>query len=166
MAGITTIVFGATGSVGSATARTAQERGAKVVLALRDIQKPIPGLSAEQERAAGFERVQADLSEPETVAEAVRKTGAKHAFIYALLGRTPDNMRAGITALKDAGIEFVVVLSSGSIDSHILNKSPSMFVAVLHGQIEASLDDVFGSGSYVAVRPAYFASKRFGGRIW
>jgi len=160
MSRITTIVFGPTGGVGSATARTAQEKGAKVILALRDPQKPIPGLSAEQERAAGFERVQADLTQPQTITEAVQKTGAKRAFIYAPLGQTAD-VRASITALKDAGIEFVVLLSSISVQGDIGSVSPTAFVAFAHAQVEVSLNDVFGSGGYVAVRPAFFASNSF-----
>lgn len=49
MAFTTSIVFGPTGHVGSAAARTAQQGGAKVVLALRDTLRPIPGLTLEQE---------------------------------------------------------------------------------------------------------------------
>jgi hypothetical protein len=69
------IVFGPTGSVASVVTRTAQENGAKVVLAMRDTQKPIPGLSIEQERKGGFERIQADLNNADSVAAAVKLFG-------------------------------------------------------------------------------------------
>jgi NAD(P)-dependent dehydrogenase (short-subunit alcohol dehydrogenase family) len=118
MTTIKTIVFGPTGNVGFAAARGAQQHGAKVFLAMRDPRKPIPSLSAEQEAQGGFERVQADLTKPETIAMAVNQTGAKHAFIYVTFG-TSDNMRSSIMALKSAGIKFVVFLSSDGIQSDI-----------------------------------------------
>ena len=98
-----TIIFGPTGHVGSATARAAQQHGAKVFLAMRNPEKRIPHLSVEQEQAAGFERIQADLTKPDTIRAAVTKTGAKHAFIYTVFS-TADNMRSSIEALKSAGI--------------------------------------------------------------
>jgi uncharacterized protein YbjT (DUF2867 family) len=73
-----TIIFGATGDVGSAVARTAHERGAKVFPATRSLSKPIPRLTSAQEQAGGFERVQADLLDADSVRAAVTKTGAKH----------------------------------------------------------------------------------------
>jgi uncharacterized protein YbjT (DUF2867 family) len=152
-----TIVFGPTGNVGSATARSAQQQGAKVVLAMRDPQKPIPGLSVEQEAEGGFERIQADLTKPETIAMAVNQTGAKHAFIYAAFG-TSDNMRSCITALKSAGIKFVVFLSSDGIQSDIRSVPQSDFIAWAHAQVEVNLDEIFGPDGFVAVRPNYFAS--------
>ncbi|KAH7176045.1 hypothetical protein EDB81DRAFT_632526 [Dactylonectria macrodidyma] len=158
MADITTIIFGATGGVGSATARAAHQQGAKVVLALRDPRKQISGFTPEQERAAGIERVRADFSDPETVARAVRETRAKRAFIYALLGQTPDFLRTSITALKDAGVEFVVLLSSAGVQGDIRSVPATQFVPFAHAQVEISLDEVFGPGAYVAVRPGYFAS--------
>ena len=128
MTTIKTIVFGPTGNVGFATARTAQRHGAKVFLAMRDLRKPIPGLSVEQEPEGGFERVQADLTKPETITMAVNQTGAKHAFIYVTFG-TSDNMRSSIMALKAAGIEFTVFLSSDGIQSDIRSVAPSDFIA-------------------------------------
>ncbi|TVY44428.1 Nitrogen metabolite regulation-like protein [Lachnellula occidentalis] len=100
MSSTKTLIFGATGAVGSATARTAQEHGAKVILARRCISKPIPGLTSAQEQAGGFERVQADPLDPDSVRAAVMKSGAKHAFIYAALQST-DYMRATIEIEKN-----------------------------------------------------------------
>lgn len=101
------IIFGPTGNVGSVAALTAAQLGAKVVLAMRDTQKAIPDLNADEEISGSFERVQADLTQPETVISAVNKTQAKSAFIYLNFGM-PDGMKATIQALKSSGIEFVV----------------------------------------------------------
>ncbi|KAM0521963.1 hypothetical protein ACHAPE_002529 [Trichoderma viride] len=158
------IIFGATGSIGSIAARVANEQGAKVFLALRDINKPIPGLSPDQERERGFERVQADLTDVESIKAAVTKSGAKRAFIYLMFGVT-DGMRSVIEALKSVGIEFVVFLSSSSVTVQSTNKGddltavpPSDFIAFSHAQVEINLQNTFGKGGYVAVRPSYFAS--------
>ncbi|KAJ5601722.1 hypothetical protein N7510_011256 [Penicillium lagena] len=153
----TVIVFGPTGRVGSVAARTAHEHGAKVFLAMRDTQKPIPGLSAKEEQAGGFERVQADLTDPDSVAAAVEKSGARRAFIYCAFGK-PDHMRSTLRALKSSGIEFVVFLSSFTISSEPADVPPSELIAYVHAQVEISLDEVFGQENYVAVRPGAFAT--------
>jgi uncharacterized protein YbjT (DUF2867 family) len=151
------IVFGPTGSVGSAVARRAQALGAKVSLAMRDPEKPIPGLTAAQEHEGGFERVSADLTKPETIQAAVTKTGAKHAFIYMMFG-SPDNMRSSIAALKSAGIEYVVFLSGDNIKGDTRSVPPSQFLAWSHAQVEINLEEIFGVGGYVTVRATFFAS--------
>ncbi|KAK4138394.1 NAD(P)-binding protein [Trichocladium antarcticum] len=142
MASSKVIVFGPTGKVGSATAITAQQHGAKVFLAMRDTQKPIPGLTSAQEQAGGFERVQADLTKPDTISAAVAQTGAKHAF----------------TSLKAAGIDFVVFLSSLTVTGELARIPPSESIPWLHAQGEIALADVFGTDGYAAVRPGLFAS--------
>jgi uncharacterized protein YbjT (DUF2867 family) len=155
------IIFGPTGNVGSAAARAAQQHCAKVYLAMRNPEKRIPQLNFEQEQAAGFERIQADLTKPDTVRAAVTKTGAKHAFIYVVFG-TADNMRSSIEALKSAGIEFVVLLSSSAVQSESIDDLKSIpqsnFVAYAHAQVEINLAEIFGYRGFVAVRPGYFAS--------
>lgn len=158
------IVFGPTGGVGSAAALAAQQHGAKVFLAMRDTTKPIPNLSPAREQALGFERVQADLAQPDTVRAAAAQSGAKHAFIY-LTFASPDHMRSAAEALRAAGVEFVVFLSSSSIradDVRSRSVAPDDFIAWRHAQVEIALDDTFGSArgglGYAAVRPGYFAS--------
>jgi uncharacterized protein YbjT (DUF2867 family) len=151
------IIFGPTGNVASAAARSAQQHGAKVFLAMRDPEKPIPGLSLEQEQENGFKRVQADLTNPETVLAAVNETGAKRAFIYLVFG-TSDNMRSSIKALKSAGIEFVVFLSSSGIQGDIRRVQSTEFITWAHAQVEINLDEIFRADGFVAVRPGYFAS--------
>lgn len=158
MAPIRTIIFGATGGVASVVARTAQEQGAKVFLALRSTQKPIPGLSPEQEKAGGYERVEADLTKPETVQAAASKTQATQAFIY-LAHASTDHMKSSLLALKSAGVEFVVFLSSSEVRGEDLSSIPqSDYIASSHAQVEINLADIFGERGFVAVRPAYFAS--------
>ncbi|KAL2263558.1 hypothetical protein VTK26DRAFT_6206 [Humicola hyalothermophila] len=157
------IVFGASGGVGSCVAIAAHQRGVQVVLALRDPQKPIPGLSPEEESSGNYERVQADLTKPETVRAAVTKTGAKRAFTYLAHG-SPDHMRATFTALKEGGIEFVVFLS-GLLVSALAPKfddlagiPQSSALAYPHAQAEIALDGVFGAGNYVVARSGVFAT--------
>lgn len=145
------IVFGAAGGVGSAATLQAYQEGAKVTLAMRDPQKPIPYLTG-----ISIERVQADLTSPETVQSAVRQSGAKSAFIYAIHG-APDGMRSTITALKEGGVEFVVLLSSFTVqgDKHAI--PPTEIVPFLHARVEIALEDVFGD-QCCTVRPGYFSS--------
>ncbi|KAJ5380626.1 uncharacterized protein N7496_003054 [Penicillium cataractarum] len=146
------IIFGPTGSVGSATALQAYQDGVKVTLAMRDPTKPIPALSG-----INAERVQADLTKPETIKPAVHQSGAKSAFIYVIFG-TPDHMRASIVALKEAGVEMIVLLSSYTIQTDIHSVSPDDHVPWVHAQVEISLEEIYGKGGFVAVRPNYFAS--------
>ncbi|KAJ5871907.1 uncharacterized protein N7529_004260 [Penicillium soppii] len=151
------IVFGPTGGVASVAALTAREHGAKVFLAMRDTQKQIPGLSTELEQQGGFERIQADLANPDSVAAAVKASGAKRAFTYLAFG-APDHMRATFTAMKSAGIEFVVFLSSYTIAGDPKDVTPAELIAYLHAQAEIVLDEVFGDENYVALRPGGFAT--------
>lgn len=152
------IVFGPTGNIASIAAQSAQENGAKVWLAMRDPKKTIPGLGPEQEKAGGFERVQADLTKPETVAAAVKTSGAKHAFIYLAHG-SPDHMKATVEALKSSGIEFVVFLSSFTIGhNEPRDIQPSEVIPYIHAKVEITLDEVYGPENYVAVRPGAFAT--------
>jgi nucleoside-diphosphate-sugar epimerase len=146
------IIFGPTGDVGSAAALQAYKEGAKVTLAMRDTSKPIPSLSG-----ITADIVEADLTKPETIKAAVRQSGAKSAFIYAIFG-TSDHMRASIEALKEAGIETPVLLSSYSVQSDIRFVSPDDHVPWVHAQVEISLEEVYGKDGFVAVRPNYFAS--------
>lgn len=156
-----TIVFGPTGNIASVAARTAAELGAHVGLAMRDPSKTIRGLSKETEQAGKFTRVQADLTKPDTVAEAIKTTGAKRAFIYVAHG-SPDHMKSTLEAMKASGIEFVVFLSSFTIgvsgDKPLREIPPSDIIPFFHAQVEANLDDVFGPDNYVAVRPGAFAT--------
>lgn len=151
------IIFGPTGQIGCVAARTAGELGAKVWLAMRDTSKAIPGLSENAEKSGSFQRVRADLSEPESLSQAVKTSGAKRAFIYLHHG-SRDGMKGIFEALKSAGIEFVVFLSSFTIpiDKDKRDIPQAEVLPYIHAQAEASLDDIFGEDHYVAMRPGAF----------
>ena len=136
---------------------------------MRDTTKAINGLSSEQEKAGNFERVQADLTKPDTVAAAIKSSGAKRAFVYIAHGM-PDHMKSTFTAMKTAGLEFVVFLSSFTIamaGPEPADVKPSEIIPYMHAQAELSLGEVFGEGNYVAIRPGSFAtnSLRYKGGI-
>ncbi|CZR69621.1 related to NmrA-like family protein [Phialocephala subalpina] len=162
MAPTKTIIFGPTGSIGSATSLTAHSKGADIIFAMRDTSKSIPNLTPEAENSGHYTRIQADLTSPSSVLEAVTKTGAKRAFLYLMFG-SPDNQRASIEGLKKGGVEFVVFLSSGGVHDGALEDVPSRdFISWSHAQVEINLRDVFGEKGYVAVRPKYFATNSLG----
>lgn len=151
------IVFGPTGNVGSWAARTAQKHGAKVFLAMRDTSKTIPGLSPAEEKAGGFERITADLTKPESVSAAVKKSGATSAFMY-LAHQSPDHMKATLRASKDSGINFVVFLSSFTINKPLDNVPSNERIPWIHAQVEKNLEEIYGSKNYVALRAGAFAT--------
>ncbi|KAH7124333.1 hypothetical protein EDB81DRAFT_664972 [Dactylonectria macrodidyma] len=105
------IVFGAAGAVGRAAAFEAQKRGAQVILAMRDTKKTIPGLTPDIEQNRGFTRIKADLSDPRSIENAVSQSGATFAFTY-IVPRAQDGMRATFDAMKNAGISYIILLSS------------------------------------------------------
>lgn len=154
----TVIVFGPTGNNGSVAAQAAHQKGARVWLAMRDVSKAIPGLDPAAEKAGNYSRVYADLSKPDTVTAAVRTAGATRASIYVAQG-TPDYMKGTAEALKAAGVEFVVLLSSSTIgDAQPADVQPSDFIPYSHARLEVTLDEVYGPNGYVAVRPGGFAT--------
>ncbi|KAF5855587.1 hypothetical protein ETB97_008963 [Aspergillus alliaceus] len=154
------LVFGATGEVGSAAALEAHARGARVTLAMRDVVKPNEWISSEQERAAGLQRITADLTNPEAVTRAVHQTGAQAAFIYAV--RSNDMMRGALTALRDAGIQHVVFLSTaqvknaGATKGDIRSIQRDHFIPWQHAQIEVGLEEI--GMPHTALRAGFFAS--------
>ena len=102
---------------------------------MRDTSKSIRGLD---ESKGGFERVQADLNKPDSVSAAVKQTGAKRAFIYAAHG-SPDHMKGSLEAMKSAGVDFVVFLSSFTVTGKLEDIPPNEFISYLHARIEISL---------------------------
>jgi len=152
------LVFGPTGAVGRAAAIEAHRRGAKVYLAMRDTKKELKGIN-EEGNEDRFIRVQADLTKPETIKEAVKTSGAKKAFVYIVF-ESKDHMRSAFDALKEAGVSYVVLLSSYTVQdppSSDVNKKE--MIGAIHAQAEVALQE---SGlEYTAVRPAYFNSNVF-----
>ncbi|RAL12367.1 NmrA-like family protein [Aspergillus homomorphus CBS 101889] len=153
----TVIVFGATGAVASATARTAKARGATVYLASRSLNKPIPSLSEEEGHQGEYRRVEADLSKPETIRQAVSSARATRAFVYTVFD-SPDHMRSSLEAMKAAGIEYVVYLSSFSVKGDPNSVPSEEYIAYSHAQVEINLAHIFGESKYMAVRPSFFAT--------
>jgi uncharacterized protein YbjT (DUF2867 family) len=143
------LVFGPTGGIGRVAALEAHKRGAHVWLAMRDTSKSIPGT---EEDAKGFTRVSADLTKPETLEDAVKKSGASSAFVYTMF-ESSDSMKASFEALKSAGITYIVIISSYSVQGSATNDFEDAIPRV-HAQAEVALEK---SGiSFTAVRPAYF----------
>lgn len=151
----TVLVFGPTGGVGGVTALTAAQRGAKVWLAMRDTNKPITKFSSSEEAALGMQRVQADLNEPSSLKAAVQKSGATHAFIYMNF-QAQDAMRGALSALKEGGIGYIVMLSSQSIQGELRKVPQSDYVPYLHAQVELAIEEM--GLALTAVRPAWFSS--------
>ncbi|KAM0712183.1 hypothetical protein Q7P37_011277 [Cladosporium fusiforme] len=152
------IVFGPTGNVGSIAAQTANKKGAKVYLAMRDPSKSIPGLTSAAEQAGNYERIQADLLQPETVLAAVQKSGAEAAFLYLAHG-SQDHMKGTFRALKDGGIKHVVFLSSFTVPREgLADVPPSDLISYLHAQAELNLRQTFAKEDLVTLRPGFFAT--------
>lgn len=125
---------------------------------MRDPSKAIQGLTPAAEKAGNYSRVYPDLSKPETVAAADRAAGATRAFIYIAPG-TPDYMRGTAEALKAAGVELVVLLSSFTIGhAQPADVQPGESIPYAHARVEVTLDEVSGPDGYVAVRPGGFAT--------
>lgn len=153
------IVFGPTGSVGSVVALEASKRGAKVWLAMRDPNKDIPGLSKDQHSSNTFERIKADLADPESVKEAVQKSGAKAAYIYQV--QAPKGMKPTVEALKEGGIEYVVFLSSFTLrpGDDLRKIQQADIIPWVHAQVEIALEDVGLEATLL--RPGSFAYNTF-----
>lgn len=152
------IVFGPTGAVGGAAALEASKRGAKVWLAMRDTSKAISGITTSQEEADKFTRVKADLSDPESVKAAIHLSAAKAAFVYLAV---PAGIKNAVQAMKEAGVEYVVFLSSFTIKPHVkLREIPAQAaIPYVHAQGEIALEDI--GMPHTALRPASFASNPF-----
>lgn len=155
------IVFGPTGAVGGSTALEASKRGAKVWLAMRNTSKAIEEIPADIEKSGKFERVQADLTDPDSVATAVKKCGAKAAYFYLIFG-SQDHMRGSLQAMKDAGVEYVVFLSSVTVapGKDIRSIPPEHIIGYSHAQVEIALEEI-GFPHVTALRPAAFASNHY-----
>ncbi|KAJ9658946.1 hypothetical protein H2198_003375 [Neophaeococcomyces mojaviensis] len=155
----TVIVFGPTGEVGGSAALEAAKRGAKVYLAMRDPSKNIPGIPQSDEKSLSFERIKADLTDPASVTSVIKQSGAKAAYIYRV--QSADHLLSSLTAMKAAGIEYIVFLSSFSLEpeSNIRAVQPMEIIPYIHAQIEITLEDL--GIPHVALRPAQFASNGF-----
>lgn len=153
------IVFGPTGAVGSAVAMEASKRGAKVWLAMRDPKKSI-NTELDNDKHS---RVQADLEDPASIMKAIQTSGAKAAFFY-LAHHSQDGMKSVVQAMKDAGITYVVFLSSFTIceGESVREIPPERLIPFIHARVEVNLEDI--GIAHVALRPGNFASN--GPQMW
>ncbi|KAG8165055.1 hypothetical protein KVR01_005330 [Diaporthe batatas] len=151
------LIFGATGEVGSAVARCASSSGAKVWLGMRDINKQNTWLGKEEETESDMKRLHADLTDPVSLAAAVKESAATAAYIYATHSR--DGMRSALQAMRDAGIQHTVFLSTSAVRGDIRAIPRSTFIPWHHAQVEISLEDL--GMQHTAVRPGFFASNPF-----
>lgn len=151
------IIFGPTGTVGGITALEASKRGAQVWLAMRDPSKAIEEIPSDVERSGKFTRVQADLTDPASITKVVNESKAKAAYIYLVHG---TDLRAALQALRDAGVESVVFLSSFTVTGDIRQIEREKYIPWAHAQVEIALDDI-RFPHVIALRPAFFASNYF-----
>lgn len=146
------IVFGPTGGVGSAVALEATKRGAKVWLAMRDPKKTI-----NKELDENQNRIQADLEDPASISKAIQTSGATAAFFY-LAHHSQDGMRSTIQAMKDAGVKYVIFLSSFTIreGEDLRDIAPDKLIPYIHARVEIVLEEL--QMPHVALRPGSFAT--------
>lgn len=67
-------------------------------------------------------------------------------------------MRKTIEALKEAGVEDVVFLSSFTVRGDAKSVQKEEVIPYVHARVEICLEEVFGKEGFVAVRPGSFAS--------
>ncbi|MBM7864280.1 NAD(P)H-binding protein [Lentzea nigeriaca] len=134
-----TVVFGAGGNVGRNVAAGLSSAGEKVRLTSR---KPLPtGFPP------GAEVVTADLESPETLPAVL--DGAQRVFLYA----KPEGIDGFVTAAESAGVQHVVLLSSGSVLHPDAAHNP---IARSHIAVESALEN---SGlAWTFIRPGMFAT--------
>ncbi|KAL1595941.1 GTPase regulator Nrf1 [Paraconiothyrium brasiliense] len=152
------IIFGAAGAVASAAALEASSRGAKVWLSVRPSELSTLDQTPELSETKRYPRVVADLTDPSTVTQAIKTSGATTAFLYTVFA-CQDGMKTVFTALKDAGVTYVVLLSSYAVKDPSSSMQKTKGSAWHHAQAEIALESV---GLDAAVlRPMYFCSNLF-----
>ncbi len=136
---MTILVTGARGQVGAAVLTELLAAGAQVRASSR---APRP-----DSFPGGVEVVRADLADPATLPDAL--AGVRKVFLYA----HPETAAAFATAARQAGVERVVLLSSGTVLAPDASASP---IAQRHIAVERALDDAGLTRTFV--RPGYFAT--------
>ncbi len=137
---MTTVVIGARGAVGRHVVEGLLAAGDSVRASVRDLTT-----AAFDERV---EVVQADLTDPGSLARAL--DGASRVFVYATAKGAPEFADAA----RRAGVEHVVVLSSGSVllDWAVAGNA----IAVEHHEIEEAL--AHAAPRVTPIRPLVLAS--------
>lgn len=138
-AAMTTVVFGASGKVGRYVAAGLNSTGAHVRLTSRE-----PGAAR---FASDAEVVAADLERPETLPAAL--DGAQRVFLYT----NPEGINGFIAAAESAGVQHVVLLSSGAVLRSDPMDNP---ISRMHTIVESAIEK---SGlEWTFIRPGMFAS--------
>jgi uncharacterized protein YbjT (DUF2867 family) len=134
-----TVVFGARGNVGRHVAAGLSSAGEKVRLTSRTPE------------SAGFppgaQVVAADLDRPDTLPAAL--DGAQRVFIYA----KPEGIEGFVAAAESAGVQHVVLLSSGAV---VLPNSDRNPIAQMHRAVESAIER--SSLAWTFIRPGMFAT--------
>ena len=136
---MTILVTGARGHVGAAVLTELLAAGARVRASSRN---PRPG-----EFPHAAEVVRADLADPATLPEAL--AGVRKVFLYA----HAETAAEFATAARQAGVEHVVLLSSGTVLAPNATSNP---IALRHIAAERALEDAGFARTFV--RPGYFAT--------
>jgi len=134
-----TVVFGAGGNVGRHVAAGLSSAGEKMRLTSR---KPLP-----MGFPPGSEVVTADLENPETLPAVL--DGAQRVFLYA----KPEGIDGFVTAAESAGVQHVVLLSSGAVIHPDAAHNP---IARAHIAVESALEN--SSLTWTFIRPGMFAT--------
>src|SRR6266568_8223062 len=134
-----TVVFGAGGNVGRHVAAALSSAGERIRLTSR---KPRPtGFPP------GAEVVTADLENPDTLPAVL--DGAQRVFLYA----KPEGIDGFVTAAESAGVQHVVLLSSGAVVHPGAERNP---IARAHAAVESAIEK---SGlAWTFIRPGMFAT--------
>jgi uncharacterized protein YbjT (DUF2867 family) len=140
---MTTVVIGARGSVGRHVVEQLLAAGEPVRASVRGL--------ASADLPDGVPVVEADLTRPDTVTAALE--GARKVFAYS----SPDGIANLVDAARAAGIEHVVLLSSGSV---LLPDAQGNAIAEEHRDVERVLAE---SGlRWTPVRPLVLANNALG----
>ncbi|GGL07876.1 NAD(P)H-binding protein [Nocardia jinanensis] len=134
-----TVVFGARGNVGRHVAAGLAEQGGRVRLTGRE---PDPA-----DFPPGAELVAADLERPETLPAALED--AKRVFLYA----KPDGIEEFVAAAEAAGVERVVLLSSGAV---LPDEAARNSIGRMHRIVESALEK--SALEWTFIRPGMFAT--------
>ncbi|GAA4636435.1 NAD(P)H-binding protein [Actinoallomurus vinaceus] len=136
---MTTLVIGARGSIGREVLRLLLAAGEPVRASVRN--------RAFADLPAGVPVVAADLTRPETLPAAL--DGVKKVFLYC----PPEGVEGFAKAAQDAGVDHVVLLSSGSV---LLPYAAGNAIAEEHRLVEQALA---GSGlRWTPIRPLVLAN--------
>ncbi|MFX0574182.1 NAD(P)H-binding protein [Nocardia nepalensis] len=134
-----TVIFGARGNVGRHVAAGLISAGEQVRLTSRE-----PDTA---DFPPGAEVVAADLEQPDTLPAALE--GAERVFLYA----KPEGIDGFVAAAESAGVQHVVLLSSGAV---LLANAADNPIAQMHAAVESAIEK--SDLAWTFIRPGMFAT--------